>query len=407
MKKTTLCFTVLTACGAMSVPAMAADSLSDAIKNGESNISARLRYEDVDQDGKSGTDATTLRSRLNYKTADYKGFTAFVELDHVLALGSEHYNTAPNDKSYPNKAVIADPEYTQINQRWLRYSADNTDYTYGRQRINLDNQRHVGGVGFRQNEQTYDGFSIVNKSVEDLTVNYHYVTQVNRIFDEDSTLEDHDTRTHLLNLAYSGLENAKVSGYYYEADNDTVGKFSTTTVGVRVAGTCGDDNMFGYTAEFAKQTDNADNTRDYSANYYLLESSVALDAVTIKAGYEVLGADGDDGEFITPLATLHKFQGWTDKFLNKGAGNITGGIQDAYISVSGKVADVKLSAVYHDFESDDSSASGMDELGSEWGVSASKSFNKKYGVSVKYADYSADDFSADTKKLWVTGTVKF
>ena len=37
----------------------------------------------------------------------------------------------------------------------------------------------------------------------------------------------------------------------------------------------------------------------------------------IGGGYEVLGAD--DGaaltSFQTPLATLHKFQGWADKFL--------------------------------------------------------------------------------------------
>ena len=47
----------------------------------------------------------------------------------------------------------------------------------GKQVINHDNQRHVGAVGWRQNRQTFDAARIVNKSVENLTVDFAFDEQ--------------------------------------------------------------------------------------------------------------------------------------------------------------------------------------------------------------------------------------
>jgi hypothetical protein len=126
-------------------------------------------------------------------------------------------------------------------------------------------------------------------------------------------------------------------------------------------------------------------------------------------GTEVLEADGDDGFFITPMATLHKFQGWSDQFLGGGLGNIPGGIEDVYLSIGGKVAGFKLLAVYHDFTSDDKGASGnsSDDLGSEIDLMIARKFGKNYGLQLKYSDYDADDHGVDTEKLWLTATAKF
>jgi hypothetical protein len=38
----------------------------------------------------------------------------------------------------------------------VQYATKALDLTLGRQRINLDDQRFVGSVGWRQNEQTFD-----------------------------------------------------------------------------------------------------------------------------------------------------------------------------------------------------------------------------------------------------------
>ncbi|MCV6604723.1 MAG: hypothetical protein OIF34_05420, partial [Porticoccaceae bacterium] len=151
-----------------------------------------------------------------------------------------------------------------------------------------------------------------------------------------------------------------------------------------------------------------------SAEYLLLEGTFKTKPVNITVGYEVLGSDnGDsggsllnDGRFITPLATLHKFQGWTDMFIAGGTGNIDTGVEDLYFSVSGKAGGFKLAFVYHDFSADKASAN-VDDLGSEWGFLVGRKVNDNLAVSLKYADYSADDFGTDTEKLWLTANYTF
>ncbi len=401
------------AVSAPSVHANEATDIADAIKEGKATLSFRLRYEDVEQDVSGGSDkdadAFTLRTRLTYKTAAYKGFSGLIELDDVTEVGSVDYNTAPNDSSHPNAAIIADPEGTEVNQSWIAYTYKDNTVKYGRQRILLDNQRFVGGVGFRQNEQTYDALSFTSKAITDTEIFVAHVTRVNRIFGEDSSLGDHDNSTNLVNISYKGLPIGKLTGYYYDIDNENVAIMSTQTAGLRLAGKA--DN-FGYTFEYASQSDAHDNTRSYDADYYLLEGTAKLGDVNFKLGHEVLGADDNDGYFITPLATLHKFQGWSDKFLNKGVGNISGGLTDTYASVGTKLGDVKLSLVYHQISADDDGVAGTDNYGSEYGfVVASKV--GPVGLSLKYANFSEDvDRTAltqvtDTNKLWLTASAKF
>lgn len=415
MKKSFKLLTIASAIAAISQGAYAdeATDITEAIKDGKVTLNFRLRYEDVTQDVNGGSDkdadAITLRTRLTYETASYKGFSGLIEMDDVTELDSVDYNTAPNDSSHPNSAIIADPEGTEVNQSWIAYTYKENTLKYGRQRILLDNQRFVGGVGFRQNEQTYDALTFTSKAIADTEIFLSHITRVNRIFGEDSALGDHDNSTNLLNVSYKGLPIGKLTGYYYDIDNEDVAIMSTQTAGLRLAGKA---KNFGYTFEYASQSDAHDNTRSYDANYYLLEGSAKLGDFNFKIGHEVLGADDNDGYFITPLATLHKFQGWSDKFLNKGVGNISGGLTDTYATVGTKLGDVKVSLVYHQISADDDSVAGTNNYGNEYGfVVASKV--GPVGLSLKYANFSEDvDSTAltqvtDTNKLWLTASAKF
>ena len=88
-----------------------------------------------------------------------------------------------------------------------------------------------------------------------------------------------------------------------------------------------------YRAEYATQSDYADNPADYSTDYYALEGGIAAAGLTAKVGYEVLGSDNNGtASFKTPLATLHKFNGWADKFLVTPAA----GLEDLYASLAWK-----------------------------------------------------------------------
>jgi len=378
----------------IAAPSMANETISEALKGGDVTLSFRLRGEQVDVDGADKVDLTSIRTRLTYKSAAYNGFSGLIEMDDVTHVSDF-------------EGGVADPEGTEVNQAYIAYTfsgaLEGTTVKYGRQRILLDNQRFVGGVGFRQNEQTYDGISIVNKSLPDTTVFLAHIDNVNRIFGEDSPAGDHENDTYLFNAKYTGLDAGTLTGYAYLIDNEDAPVQSTDTYGLRFTGKTGG---FGYALEYATQSDAADNTNSYDADYILAEASYKLGDVTVKAGYELLGADGSEGQFITPLATLHKFQGWSDKFLGGGTGNISGGIEDVYLSASTKLAGVKLSVVYHQLESDDSKASGMNDLGREYGFVVAKKFGP-VGLSLKYSDYSADDFGADTDKLWLTASASF
>jgi hypothetical protein len=122
--------------------------------------------------------------------------------------------------------------------------------------------------------------------------------------------------------------------------------------------------------------------------------------VDLKLGYEVLEGDGVANQrFQTPLATLHKFQGWADKFL----GTPPGGIEDFYVGVSGKVFNASYNVIYHDF----SAETGGGSYGDEIDASLQWKIGDHYGLLLKLARYSADGFATDTNKYWVMFTAGF
>ena len=112
-------------------------------------LNFRYRFESVDQAGiDESANASTLKSRLTYKTATYNGVTGLVEVDNVTVVGAEQYKTPTNGLAgYP---IVADPDGTDLNQLSLAYTADDYTATLGRQRILHAGQRFVGGVGFHK-----------------------------------------------------------------------------------------------------------------------------------------------------------------------------------------------------------------------------------------------------------------
>lgn len=392
---------VLTAAILSAPSAFAADpahgkSISDALADSKVNISFRARYEAVDEDGASGAadkdaDALTLKSRLTLNTGAYQGFSLGLEVDNVTAIVDDYNDAAGNN---PTDSVIADPEITDVNQAYIKYTNGDLKATAGRQRILHNNQRFVGGVGWRQNEQTYDGVRIEYALNDALSLDYSYIHNANRIFADDAK-SDLGGDFHFINAAYKVNKAHKITAFAYILDFDTAAALSTSTYGALYNGKF--DAVF-VNASLATQSDNGDNANSFDANYINAEIGSKLGKVTVLGGYELLGSDNGVG-FSTPFATLHKFQGWADKFL----GTPANGVQDIYVTVKGAVAGVKLSATYHNLTSD---ANDID-YGNELDLVANYQVNKNYSLLAKFANYSADDYSTDTNKLWLQAVAKF
>ncbi len=404
-RRTSLCFplTASAALGAAllagSVPAAAADNFTGALIGGKPTADLRLRYESVDQaNALKDANAATLRLRLGYETGQYHGFGAFVEAETVTALGGENYNSTVNGKTA--YSIVADPEATEINQAYLSYAGlADTTLKYGRQRIILDNHRFIGNVGWRQNEQTFDAFTLTNASLPQTNITAGYIFNVNRVFSDKSAQGDFKMNSPIFNVSYKGWSLGEVVGYGYLLDFTDLAASSAQTYGLRLKGSAPLGGVKAlYTAEYATQRDYRDNPRDYSLNYYLVEGGVGLSNVEFKLGYEVLGGNGTVA-FQTPLATLHAMNGWADQFLTTPAA----GLKDTYVSAAATVWGTRLEAIWHDFRADSNST----RYGTEWDLQAVKAIDKTYAVGAKYASYDAKGFSVDTDKFWLWVEAKF
>jgi len=153
------------------------------------------------------------------------------------------------------------------------------------------------------------------------------------------------------------------------------------------------------TGSYARQSDYAGNPNRYTADYWLLEGAATLGGLTATAGFEDLGASGGRAltSFQTPLATLHRFNGWADKFLT----TPPDGLRDYYLSLgrtftpSHALPALQASLAWHAFTSDRL----VRAYGQEWDAQLGFRVHRTRFL-VKYASYDADRFGADTDKFW-------
>ena len=399
---------ILSAALLVTSAAAAADeaaSLTSAITSGEASVAVRARYEHVAQDAfAEDADALTARLRLNYRSAAWKQLQAFAEFDYVFQLLDDFNSgggTSPNRTQYP---VIADPKGADLNQLYLDYSFnDKSKLRLGRQRILLDNQRFVGGVGWRQNEQTYDGLTLSSTALSATTLSYSYLSHVRRIFGDDVSAGSNAVDAHLLNAKFTLNERWSATPYLYLIDNDEVASFSTQTFGASVQGTLkAGEGTLGIYAEFATQDDAGNNPLSYDAQYYHLGTMWSLNEnLSLGLDFESLGGSSTPGmAFRTPLATLHAFQGWADMFL----ATPDTGVDDLFATVKYKAGRWNLTGIYHDF----SAETGSVDYGTEFDLSAATRINDNFGILFKGALFNSDTASmTDTRKFWIVFTAAY
>lgn len=387
----------------INTPLMA-DPLIDALQQGQVKADFRLRYETVDEDNNlDDADALTLRSRLSYNSAEYQNFSILLELEDVRVVAGVDDYSVPATGFHPGEfSVIADPESTEFDQAYIQFKQRGVQAKLGRQVITYDNHRFVGHVGWRQDRQTFDGFSVSFKANKDLQFNYSFVGQRNFIFADD---KDTDSKDHLVNVSLKTVIG-KLVGYAYILEIDDIGNNSLDTYGLSLNGHYGnkDTTHFVYGLEFAAQEFDTAHS-DFNANYLMAEAAVVSHGVTLKVSYESLGSDDTRYGFSTPLATLHKFNGWADIFL----ATPSQGLVDITLTAKGKVGPAKWMIAYHDFDAEDDMP-GIDDFGHELNLQFVYPFNKHISLGLKYAAYydgGSGTGKTDTDKLWLWTQLKF
>ncbi|MEA1916072.1 MAG: alginate export family protein [Campylobacterota bacterium] len=405
----------------------------------------RPRYESANVDVTNGTDkkaanAFTNRLALAIEADKLFGssmFGAYLEGTMVNNFGYDNYNSTQNGKTQYD--VVADPQQARLTQAYLDFNYGGTLLRGGRQAVNLDNQRFVGTVNWRQMPQTFDAATVVNTSVKDLTLIGAYVFGVNRITAQNNITgategsnEAYDTNSVILNASYKVADELKITGYGYllSSINSTYGASLT---GKAKFG----DVKLNYRGEYAKQDDAV--LERHSANdlpgsatptagavrgepkadayYYNLDVGANIYGVLAGANYEFLsGTNGTDNKtaFSTPLATLHKFNGWADVFL----ATPTGGLRDANVKLGYATKSFgKFAVIYHKFDSEYAMANiagtgTSKDLGSEIDAVYTRAIpgvNNLKGL-IKYAKFNGGDVAAtknDVQKVWVQLDYKF
>jgi len=397
----------------------------------------RPRYEYTDHAANTAQDAGhTLTNRTNLNLTgtlfEVDGLAGTIEVNSV-----NDFNTL-NQANHQRAGELDVAKMTQAN---ISYTAAGVTGIVGRKTLNLDNQRFIGSVGWKQNFQTLD-LAAVAYGAGDFSIVGAYVYGVNAINDAGygtrgmvytGTTTSGSTTSAAVNASYKIADPIKLTGYAYllGSYSDTYGLAATGKIAMA------DIAKLDYRAEFAMQTGSTleevdglkgDTSLQGDALYYNIDVGANISGFLVGLNYEVLGgADIDDAKtsaFQTPLATKHKFNGWADQFL-KTPGT---GLQDLNIRGGYKFATAgKIIGVYHMFAAAADSATAPivptpgviydvkagDAYGSEFDIAYSTKLPgvKNVGLLVKAAMYMDDTGNAvtadDTTLAWVQLDYKF
>ena len=400
------------------VPALAG-VVSEAIGGGKPLLHVHGRMERADDEANTldTAKAFTLRTYFGYETGEVGNFSVRLAAENLLHLVDDFNVPGQASKGFD---VVADPQGTELEEAFIRYTGiDNTKITLGRQHLTYRQapfHRFVGTVPWRQNWQAQDALAIENRSIDDLLICYAYIDNVNRIFGNDNpnrNLANAPMSSHLVNLQYSGLPIGSLEGFYYRLDydrNNLPAPFTDReTIGAKFQGRREllADLSATYLLEFSHQRAIAENPTNFdSANHYRVELGLSktlgdgpVKNITGKFGYEVLGSDAGIS-FSTPLATVHAFQGWADRFI----GFPGAGVEDTYLlGKLGFAKQLSMVAILHRFAPD----VGAFDYGDEFDLQITKKIGK-LALSFKHASYfGSDDAAADATGIDKTVTWLF
>jgi hypothetical protein len=374
---------------ALAPPAHAAGWFED----GKLLLDVRLRGEHVRDDAfDRDANALTLRTRLGWRSGSLHGVFVLAEAEDVRALVADYNSSANGRTRYP---LVLDPEGSEWNQAYVGWdSGRGTQVTAGRQRLLFDNQRHVGNVGWRQNEQTFDALAASHAFGDRASLRYAWIDRVHRVAGNAHPLPLQAEQALDAHLLQGGLRTplGAASAYAFLVENRDLPQASTRTHGVRLVGSRPAGALeWLYAGEVARQSGWRDAPATGHVDYVMFEAGARLRGHGLRLGVEQLDSNGRRA-YQTPLATGHAFNGWADRFLVTPPGGLT----DRYIKLDGPLGSWRYLAAVHEF---DAARGGM-SYGRELDLQLSRPIAPHWTVIGKLAAYRADAFLSDHLRAW-------
>ncbi len=362
------------------------------IENVKPYLEFRPRYEYVDQEntGKKDANALTVRTKIGVKIGTVlgvQGLSAVLEAIDVSALVD---NYSPQRDKYE---TVLDPHKARLTQAYIAYSLGNYTLVAGRKYVAIDDHRFIGTVNWRQMPQTFGVLAVAGKPVQGLDFLLAGIYERKGIIDSLNADWKLDKMPIVLDVNYKVIPQLRIKGFAYLITD------VHNTYGIKASGKVDLNGIkVFYLGEYAKQTDpyendNLDTKPNIDTSYYRLKVGAAAMGFFAKVMYTYFGdRNGKDAGFSTPLATLHKFDGWSDVLLTGAAKGFDYGMKEWCLAAGYKNPEIgKFMIAYLTFDSDKDPGTIGKSIGSEIDALYSKKLTKRLSFLAKAAWYNGDN----------------
>ncbi len=377
----------------------------EALAKGKATLELRTRYEHVDDDVSGKTaDAPTNRLVLTYKSAPWEGLSLTAQFENVAVLGTPRYFVPQTGYGQSTHATVVDPPLSGLNQLFVEWKG----LKAGRQVINLDQQRFIGSVGWRQNDQTFTGLTYSRADLLPwMAFTFGHLTQAQLITGFTKPINGEIVNVDVkvipkghIRLFYYAFEEQVAAGTALAASTGASTANSFKHTGARLDG---DVWRLFYDVSAAKQDRYKDatatGTLEADYRYLGLGFRITKDH-NLQAARETL-----EPGFKTPYATAHAWNGWVDRFVATPAK----GLEDTFLVYKGKVGPWSFEASHHTYKAETDGTA----YGKEWNALVGFQITKWWSLLAKAGSYTGDPASApgplskDTRKFWLQSSLKF
>jgi len=194
---------------------VAADTLTDSIKNGKISGEAKIWYQTNDSDVNkhifsSENSWFDAGLRLGYDTDTYKGFGAGVNFFVIDDLNAY--------ENWANRSMMGSPHdetWTWLGEAYISYQRDNTLAKLGRQNINSPLVNSDTWAIFPNN---FEAILVKNSDIPDTTLIGGYIWQERWRGSED--FEDFHDDLLMLAATNKSIPDTTIAAHFYRADDD-------------------------------------------------------------------------------------------------------------------------------------------------------------------------------------------